>query len=107
MKTLIIKTKANTIYVANGKVTIVRDNTTGRFVKPAKFANIVNNLVAAAKAAANAPRNNNPLATHTATTKALIAKFANLSNMAKKLLGELTVYLAPRHAQGLSALQYA
>lgn len=107
MKTLTIKTKANTIYVANGKVTIVRDNATGRFVKPARFANIVNNLIASAKAANTAPRNSNPLATHTATTKALIAKFANLSKMTKQLLGELTVYLAPRHAQGLSALQYA
>ena len=37
MKNLVIKTNEKTIYVNNGKVTLVRDNKTGRFSKISAF----------------------------------------------------------------------
>lgn len=37
MKNLVIKTNEKTIYVNNGKVTLVRDNKTGRFSKITPF----------------------------------------------------------------------
>ena len=90
-KSLVIKTALNTIYVANGKVTLVRDNKTGRFVAVKKFANIVNRLIIIAKNADNAVRTNKSFYYSTAT-KISIRSFKNMSKMAKALLGEVRVY---------------
>ena len=59
MKSLVIKTVSNVIYVVNGKVSCVRCVITGRFVAVKKFANIVNNLIVKAKNASNALSANN------------------------------------------------
>ena len=91
MKNLVIKTASNTIYVANGKVTLVRDNKTGRFVAVKKFANIVNRLFITAKNVDNALSNNKEFYYNT-VTKLAMRSFDNVSKMAKALLGEVRVY---------------
>lgn len=91
MKNLFIKTALNTIYVADGKVTLVRDNKTGRFVAVKKFANIVNRLIITAKNADAAVRTNKSFYYSTAT-KIAMRSFDNMSKMTKALLGEVRVY---------------
>ena len=91
MSILTIKTATNVIHVANGKVTLVRDNKTGRFVAIKKFANIVNILVVKAKNAYNAIRNNREFYYNT-TTKLAMRSFENMTKMATALLGEVRVY---------------
>ena len=91
MKSLIIKTALNTIYVAGGKVTLVRDNKTGRFVAVKKFANIVNNLIVKAKNVNEALSNNNGFYYNT-VTKLAMRSFKNMAKMATALLGEVRVY---------------
>ena len=91
MKSLVIKTATHTIYVANGKVTLVRDNKTGRFVAVKKFANIVNRLILTAKSVDNALSNNNEFY-YNAVTKLAIRSFKNMAKMAMALLGDVRVY---------------
>ena len=91
MKNLVIKTASNTIYVANGRVTLVRDNKTGRFVAVKKFANIVNMLVVKAKNVSEAKKANNEFYFNT-ITKLAISAFNNAVKMATALLGEVRVY---------------
>ena len=91
MKSLVIKTALNTIYVANGKVTLVRDNKTGRFVAVKKFANIVNNLIVKAKNANDALNSNNGFYYNT-STKLAMSSFKNMAKMATALLGEVRVF---------------
>ena len=91
MKNLVIKTNLNTIYVANGKVTLVRDNETGRFMAIKKFANIVNMLVVKAKNVDDAKKANNEFYYNVAT-KLAISAFNNAVKMATALLGNVKVY---------------
>ena len=91
MKSLLIKTATVIIYVANGKVTLVRDNKTGRFVAIKKFANIVNRLIITAKTVDNALSNNREFY-YNATTKLAIRSFKNMAKMATALLGDVRVY---------------
>ena len=91
MKTLVIKTSLNTIYVANGKVTLVRDNKTGRFVAIKKFSNIVNMLVVKAKNVDAAKKANHDFYFNVATRLAMSA-FNNAVKMAMALLGDVKVY---------------
>ena len=91
MKNLVIKTALNTIYVANGKVTLVRDNKTGRFVAIKKFANIVNMLVVKAKNADDAKKANHGFYFNV-STKLAISAFNNAVKMATALLGDVRVY---------------
>ena len=108
MKNLVIKTASNIIYLANGKVSCVRDRLTGKFVKIAKFANIINNLVVAAKA-----ENDSILATTSHLTmrctlveKLIHNRFKSLKNLAKVLLGDCQV-IKGNLVRGLDALAYA
>ena len=91
MKTLVIKTALNIIYVVNGKVSCVRCATTGRFVAVKKFANIVNNLIVKAKNVEDAKKDNNEFYFNTAT-KLAIRSFKNMVKMATALLGNVRVY---------------
>ena len=91
MKSLVIKTALNTIYVVNGKVSCVRCDTTGRFVAIKKFANIVNNLIVKAKNVDEAKKANNEFYFNTMTRLA-IRSFNNMAKMATALLGEVRVY---------------
>ena len=91
MKSLVIKTALNTIYVANGKVTLVRDNKTGRFVAVKKFANIVNVLIVKAKKVDEAKKANNEFYYNVAT-KLAMRSFKNMAKMATALLGDVRVY---------------
>lgn len=91
MKSLVIKTALNTIYVANGRVTLVRDNKTGRFVAIKKFANIVNVLVVKAKNVDDAKKANHEFY-YNAATKLAISAFNNAVKMATALLGDVRVY---------------
>lgn len=91
MKNLVIKTASNTIYVYNGKVTLVRCNKTGRFVAVKKFSNIVNMLILKAKAVDAALSNNNEFY-YNVTTKLAMRGFKNMVKMATALLGEVRVY---------------
>ena len=91
MKSLVIKTALHTIYVANGKVTLVRDNKTGRFVAVKKFANIVNVLIVKAKKVDEAKKANNEFYYNVAT-KLAISAFNNAVKMATALLGDVRVY---------------
>ena len=91
MKSLVIKTASNTIYVVNGKVTLVRDNKTGRFVAIKKFANIVNNLIIKAKNVDEAKKANHDFYYNVAT-KLAMRSFKNMAKMATALLGEVRVY---------------
>ena len=91
MKTLVIKTATHTIYIAGGKVTIVRDNKTGRFVAVKKFSNIVNRLIITAKNVDDAKKANHDFYFNV-TTKLAIAAFNNAVKMATALLGEVRVY---------------
>ena len=85
MKSLVIKTASNVIYVVNGKVLCLRCAITGRFVAVKKFANIVNNLIAKAKKA------NNEFYYNT-TTNLAMRSFKNMAKMATALLGEVRVF---------------
>ena len=91
MKTLVIKTALNTIYVVNGKVSCVRCAITGRFVAIKKFANIVNNLIVKAKNVSDALSNNKG-SYYNAMTKLAMRSFKNMAKMATALLGEVRVY---------------
>ena len=91
MKNLVIKTALNTIYVANGKVTLVRCNKTGRFVAIKKFSNIVNMLIIKAKNVDDALSNNNEFYFNVAT-KLAISAFNNAVKMVTALLGNVRVY---------------
>lgn len=97
MKNLVIKTALNAIYVANGKVTLVRDNKTGRFVAVKKFANIVNNLIVKAKNINEAKKANNEFYFNNATRLAM-RSFKNMAKMAKALLGDVLVYVRKNYA---------
>lgn len=108
-KLLVIKTTQAIIYVANGKVTLVKNAINGRFMKIAKFANIVNNLMIAAKQS-NEATSKTPLlfSTYTAATKLAVNKFNNLSKMAIALLGDMTCIIKRNyHVQGLQACTLA
>ena len=91
MKSLVIKTASNIIYVVNGKVSCVRCATTGRFVAVKKFANIVNNLIAKAKNVDAALSANNEFY-YNIKTKLAMRSFENMAKMAKALLGNVRVY---------------
>ena len=91
MKSLVIKTASNVIYVVNGKVSCVRCATTGRFVAVKKFANIVNMLVVKAKNADDAKKANHDFYFNIAT-KLAISAFNNAVKMATALLGNVRVY---------------
>ena len=91
MKSLVIKTASNVIYVVNGKVSCVRCATTGRFVAVKKFANIVNMLVAKAKKVDEAKKANNEFYYNVAT-KLAIRSFNNMAKMVTALLGNVRVY---------------
>ena len=101
MKTLTIKTAEAIIYLANGKVMQVRSPKTGRFMKVAKFANIVNNLIAVAKPTFEACLNTSLIENYTLATKLLMNKFKSLAKMAKALLGNVTIVVGRNyHVQG-------
>lgn len=92
-KLLVIKTAEAIIYIANGKVTLVKNALNGRFMKIAKFAKIVNNLIVAAKKA------NSAISQHKTfyfdnTTKLAMRNFKNLAKMATALLGEVLVHVS-------------
>ena len=91
MKSLVIKTASNVIYVVNGKVSCVRCATTGRFVAVKKFANIINNLIVKAKNADEALSSNNEFY-YNVKTKLAMRSFKNMAKMAKALLGDVRVY---------------
>ena len=91
MKSLVIKTASNVIYVVNGKVSCVRCATTGRFVAVKKFANIVNNLIVKAKNVNAALSSNNEFY-YNSMTKLAMRNFKNMAKMAKALLGDVLVY---------------
>lgn len=108
MKNLIIRTATNIIYLANGKVSCVRDRLTGRFVKIAKFANVINSLVIAAKA-----ENESILSTtshltmrYSLTEKLIRNRFTSLKKIATALLGDCQV-IKGNLVRGLDALAYA
>ena len=91
MKSLVIKTASNVIYVVNGKVSCVRCAITGRFVAIKKFANIVNNLIVKAKNADNARKADSNFF-FTNKTRLAMSTFNNMAKMAKALLGDVLVY---------------
>ena len=91
MKSLVIKTASNTIYVVSGKVSCVRCAITGRFVAIKKFANIVNNLIVKAKNADEARKADGDFF-FTNKTRLAMSTFKNMAKMATALLGEVRVY---------------
>ena len=91
MKSLVIKTALNTIYVVSGKVSCVRCAITGRFVAIKKFANIVNALIVKAKNVDEAKKANNEFYFNVAT-KLAMRSFKNMVKMATALLGEVRVF---------------
>ena len=91
MKTLVIKTSSNVIYVVNGKVSCVRCATTGRFVIIKRFANMVNNLIVKAKNVDEAKKADNNFF-FTNETRLAMSMFNNMAKMAKALLGEVRVF---------------
>ena len=97
MKSLVIKTDSNVIYVVNGKVSCVRCAITGRFVAIKKFANIVNHLIVKAKNVSEALSANNEFY-YNATTKLAMRSFKNMTKMATALLGEVLVYVRKNYA---------
>lgn len=97
MKSLVIKTALNTIYVVNGKVSCVRCSITGRFVAVKKFANIVNSLIVKAKNVSDALSANNEFY-YNAMTKLAMRSFKNMAKMATALLGEVRVYVRKNYA---------
>ena len=97
MKSLVIKTALNTIYVADGKVTLVRDNKTGRFVAIKKFSNIMNRLIITAKNVDDALSNNHEFYYNT-MTKLAMRSFKNMAKMATALLGDVIVYVRKNYA---------
>lgn len=92
-KLLVIKTTQAIIYVANGKVTLVKNASTGRFMKIAKFSNIVNNLIVAAKKADSVISQNKSFY-YNIETKLALRKFKSLSKMATALLGDVLVHVS-------------
>ena len=100
MKSLVIKTSSNVIYVANGKVSCVRCAITGRFVAVKKFANIVNNLIVKAKNVSDALSANNEFY-YNAKTKLAMRSFKNMAKMAKALLGDVLIYVRKNYAHTL------
>lgn len=97
MKSLVIKTASNVIYVVNGKVSCVRCAITGRFVAVKKFANIVNSLIVKAKNVSEAKKANNGFYFNNATRLAM-RSFKNMAKMAKALLGDVLVYTSRNYA---------
>ena len=97
MKTLVIKTASNVIYVVNGKVSCVRCATTGRFVAVKKFANIVNSLIVKAKNVSDALSANNEFY-YNSMTKLAMRSFKNMVKMATALLGDVRVYVRKNYA---------
>ena len=97
MKSLVIKTASNVIYIANGKVSCVRCATTGRFVAVKKFANIVNSLIVKAKKVDEAKKANNEFY-YNAVTKLAMRNFKNMAKMATALLGDVLVYVRKNYA---------
>ena len=97
MKSLVIKTSLNTIYVVSGKVSCVRCTITGRFVAIKKFANIVNNLIIKAKNVNEALSVNNEFY-YNAMTKLAMRSFKNMAKMATALLGDVEVYVRKNYA---------
>ena len=97
MKSLVIKTASNVIYVVNGKVSCVRCAITGRFVAVKRFANIVNNLIVKAKNV-NAALSANKGFYYNAKTKLAMCNFKNMAKMAKALLGDVLVYVRKNYA---------
>ena len=97
MKSLVIKTASNVIYVVNGKVSCVRCAITGRFVAVKKFANIVNNLIVKAKSVNAALSSNNEFY-HNVKTKLAMRNFKNMAKMATALLGDVLVYVRKNYA---------
>ena len=91
MKSLVIKTSLNTIYVVSGKVSCVRCAITGRFVAVKRFANIVNNLIVKAKNVNAALSSNNEFY-YNVKTKLAMRSFKNMAKMATALLGEVRVF---------------
>ena len=91
MKSLVIKTASNVIYVVNGKVSCVRCAITGRFVAVKKFANIVNSLIVKAKNVSDAKKANNEFYFNNATRLA-VSMFKNMAKMAMALLGDVRVF---------------
>ena len=91
MKSLVIKTSLNTIYVVSGKVSCVRCAITGRFVAVKRFANIVNNLIVKAKNVNAALSSNNEFY-YNSMTKLAMRSFKNMAKMATALLGEVRVF---------------
>lgn len=85
MKLAIIHTAKAVIYTANGKVTIVKCRSTGRFLKRAKFARIIDNLFSLAKNAITKGYSDN-------IHKLNVQLFQNMAKMAKTVLGLTTVY---------------
>lgn len=96
-KLLVIKTAEAIIYVANGKVTLVKNASTGRFMKIAKFAKIVNNLIVAAKKASSASSQIKTFCFNT-EVKLTMRKFKNLAKMAIALLGDVLVFTSRNYA---------
>ena len=97
MKSLVIKTASNVIYVVNGKVSCVRCAITGRFVAVKKFANIVNVLIVKAKSV-NAVLSSNNEFYYNVKTKLAMRSFKNMAKMAKALLGEVRVFTSHNYA---------
>ena len=97
MKSLVIKTDSNVIYVVNGKVSCVRCAITGRFVAIKKFANIVNHLIVKAKNVSEALSTNNEFY-YNSTTKLAMRSFKNMTKMATALLGDVLVYVRKNYA---------
>ena len=91
MKSLVIKTSLNTIYVVSGKVSCVRCAITGRFVAVKRFANIVNNLIVKAKNVSDTLSSNNEFY-YNSMTKLAMRSFKNMAKMATALLGEVRVF---------------
>ena len=97
MKSLIIKTSSNVLYVANGKVSCVRCAITGRFVAVKRFANTVNSLIVKAKNVTAALSANNEFYYNT-VTKLAMRSFKNMAKMATALLGDVIVYVRRNYA---------
>ena len=100
MKNLVIKTNEKTIYVNNGKVTLVRDNKTGRFSKITAFIKIsaMRYVQSLAKVICNTSKFNNfnntiilkkLLIAAASTLKPLLVCGIAQSDFIKKMIAEL------------------
>ena len=100
VKVIVIKTSEAIIYVANGKVTLVKNAINGRFMKIAKFATIVNNLMTLTKRAYNAIESNVGFY-YSVTTKLALNTYKNAVRMFNALFGDVTIiYKRNHHATG-------